>query len=240
MKKQMSMSKMLYLLLGAFAIGFAVFATVTYQTIQQVKVDGTIDRPINELQTLVADTVPPPLFILRPMQLMQTMLRAATPEDFKAAKDRFVSTKQQFDERKAYWVDNLQSGDLKNQLMESVALAEQVFAVLDQEVIPAIEKGDLDAARQILGEKVEPVFQNHRATIDKAIALAEEQLKVKGAEAQATIVSRRQIAPWHRHRMCVGCCRTRLVDPPRLVGPERQGYREQCEARIHWQGPSGD
>lgn len=190
MKKAMSMSRKLYLLLGAFAVGFAVFACVTYYTVSEVKIDGPIDQKIGLNQDLVADTAAPPLFVLRPYLISMIMQNAQTADAYQAAKERFRTTEKDYKDRKDYYADKDLVGDLKSQLAQGEKQAEECFAIINQEIIPALDKGDRETALKVQTTKLDPIFQNHRVHMDKLVTAASDASKQQKAEAEATIQSR--------------------------------------------------
>jgi methyl-accepting chemotaxis protein len=121
------------------------------------------------------------------------MLGAPTPELYQAAKERYLGTQKEFQDRKAHWAENLEEGSLKSQLTEGEQLAEQVFKIINEEVIPAIEKGDKEAAQTALATKADPIFQQHRVVVDKVVAQSLEELKAKEAMAATTITNQGRV-----------------------------------------------
>jgi PAS domain S-box-containing protein len=187
MKKQTSMSKLLYVLLGAFAVGFGVFAAVTYYTITTVKIDGPIDRQLSELQALRADTVSPALFVLRPVQQLGAMIRSKTPEAYSDAKNRFAESEKAFRDGKDFWLATWSEQETKGELEKALVAAEQVFKVANEEVIPALDRQDSEAARLISGDKIDPIFAEHRIVMDKLNEILAAKFDKDVADAAATV-----------------------------------------------------
>ena len=187
MKKSMSLSRKLYLLIGAFMVGFCVFAAVTYLTVSKVKVDGDLDRHIGQKEDLIVDSAAPPLFVLRPYLLAQIMTNAPTMDAYQAAKGRFHATEKQFQERRDYWSTITLEGDLNEQLKASNKQAEEIFTIINDEIIAALDKGDRDAATKTLSAKLDPVFQAHRVAMDKIVDQAVKELNIDKAEVVSEV-----------------------------------------------------
>lgn len=187
MKESMSLSRKLYLLIGAFMVGFGVFAAVTYLTVSKVKVDGDLDRHIGQKEDLIVDSAAPPLFVLRPYLLAQIMTNAPTMDAYQAAKGRFHATEKQFQERRDYWSTITLEGDLNEQLKASNKQAEEIFTIINDEIIAALDKGDRDAATKTLSAKLDPVFQAHRVAMDKIVDQAVKELNIDKAEVVSEV-----------------------------------------------------
>jgi methyl-accepting chemotaxis protein len=205
MKKAMSMSRKLYLLIGAFAVGFALFGVVTYLTINKLDVHGPVYEKAFLNKDLIADIIPPPLFVVRPYALVYMMVNAETPEQYQGAKERFQSTEKDFRDRQAFWAKQMAEGDVKQQLTEDVEKpAEEFFAVVNQEVIPALDKGDRAAALQVVTTKVDPLYHKHRFAIEAMVKDVVHEGETLNAEA-ASSVSRQT---WILTLIGIGCIAT--------------------------------
>lgn len=189
----LTMKSKLLLLSGVFAVGFLVFGALSYSTLSNVKVNGPQYREIIQNKDLLADVLPPPVYIVEPCLVVQLMPRAKSPEELTQLIDRFRRMKDEFEARQAHWVKHLPEGPMKKELNgASRKPAEEFFAVVERDFLPLVKSGDAAAARALIDGKLMPLFYSHRDAIDSIVAQSTEQAAAKEAEVSASIA--RQIA----------------------------------------------
>src|SRR4051812_29519699 len=160
----------LYMLTGVCVAGLFIFGAVAYTTVNIVKVNGPHYQRVVQNKDLLADVLPPPNFIVETYLTAEQMRDAKDKSEFNALLKRYAQLKADFATRQDYWSKNLEDGPLKQEINEtSRKPAEEFFAVMDNELIPAMDKGDIDAVKNIYATKLPPLYGLHRDAIDKIV-----------------------------------------------------------------------
>lgn len=155
---------------------FAVFATFAWRAeaiIAEVGVGGPVYGRIIRAKDIVADVLPPPEYIIEAHlvahQSVATEDRAARAASIR----RLEELENEYEARHGYWMQTLPSTSLKQALTgRSYTPAHQYFAVVRQHLVPALEAGDTERAREVLSSRLERLYQTHRAGIDQVVTLA--------------------------------------------------------------------
>ncbi|MEO8038732.1 MAG: methyl-accepting chemotaxis protein [Betaproteobacteria bacterium] len=155
---------LLVVLLGVMAI--ATFAT-------KVAVDATFRTAYRQglAKDLVADILPPPLYILEAqMSAMDIVFGPATRRSQNL--ERLKDLRKEFEDREAYWLaDHDLDGPAKVSLLgKHSETAKQLFNELDQSFLPAVSQGDAALAQQSL-TRLRALYDAHRAEVDKTVVL---------------------------------------------------------------------
>ena len=178
-------------LAAAFAAGFIVFGAVAMATLNNVKVNGPHYTNIVLYKDLLADVLPPPKYIVETYLVAHSMGEAETPEALQTLVGKFQALKKEYAARQEYWRVNLDDSPLKQELIVvSRRPAEAFFTVVEQELIPTLEKGDHPTAEKILATKLAELFDEHRASINKIVEQSTANAKSIESEVTAIIASR--------------------------------------------------
>ncbi len=160
------------LLVGAFGL-FGVFS---FRTLQEVKINGPLYTTIAQGKDVIAEVLPPPLYVVESYMLVFEMLDEIDPARLDELVRRSHALREEYDARHAYWAQTLPDGPLKRALIErSFDSATFFFEVRDHEVLPTLLKGDVEQARQLVHDRLKPLYKEHRATIDEVVRAATAQ-----------------------------------------------------------------
>lgn len=171
-----SMMTKLYLLAGTGFAGLVIYGFVSYLLLTQVKVEGPYYHHIIENKDLLADVLPPPEFIIEAYLTSHDFPDATSSEELAALRKKFSQLKNDYESRQKYWQNTLAEGQLKNELTSvSRKSAEQFFAVVENELVPAVEKKDAKTAQEILDTKLPPLYREHHASIDRIVEMANKE-----------------------------------------------------------------
>jgi methyl-accepting chemotaxis protein len=155
---------------GALAAGLILAGGVALFAIEGLRVGGPLFRQIVDNKDIVADILPPPLYVVE-ADLVATKL-VAHPETVDAAADKLAALRKDYDTRNAYWKTAPIDPAMRAMLVdESSAPAMAFWREIDEEILPAVRSGDLDRARQGLA-RADVAYEAHRAVIDKVVVMA--------------------------------------------------------------------
>ena len=137
--------KQLYLQIAAFII----FAALSFWVINQVRVNGPVYNTLHDFDTLVADTVPPPLY---PVDAFAAYNEAyvASSNFNNDKRDKALAKAARFEalfrDRSTYWQENIDNPELKGALLASIKAGENFFLVAKNRFIPSLPLGTVAAS----------------------------------------------------------------------------------------------
>ena len=188
--KNMKLSAKLYLLLFSFVAGFMIFGLVAKSTLNTLSINGPMYKEIVCNKDLLADILPPPLYILE-SYLVVKQACDATKSDLKSYKDQYAKLKKDYNERRDYWKKELNDDKLKDMiLVKSFQPAEDFFAVVEKEFFPALDAGSNAKAQEIFNTKLTTSYNKHRSAIDEAVKIATVASETCEKSAASTISTR--------------------------------------------------
>jgi len=180
----------LSLLVLVFLVGFAAIGTLSLATLRRIEVNGPIYREIIRNKDVVADVLPPPLYVIESYLLVLQALEAKERADLPRLVERSVRLREQYKERRQHWLAELPKGLLRQQLLEtSFTPAQRFFDLSHGKVFPALLAGDLARARQIVHGPLAEAYETHRRAIDDVVETAT-------ASAERVERSARSSAAW--------------------------------------------
>jgi methyl-accepting chemotaxis protein len=178
----------LYMLTGVCVAGLFIFGAVAYTTVNIVKVNGPHYQRVVQNKDLLADVLPPPNFIVETYLTAEQMRDAKDKAEFDVLLKRYAQLKADFATRQDYWSKNLEDGPLKQEINQtSRKPAEEFFAVMDNELIPAMDKGDIEGVKKIYSTKLPPLYALHRDAVDKIVDITTQNAAAAEAEVATTI-----------------------------------------------------
>ncbi|KQV81375.1 methyl-accepting chemotaxis protein [Rhizobium sp. Root1220] len=156
----------------------------------KLRVNGEMYRQIVYGKDLVADILPPPLYIVE--SYMLALEAVQRPDVAKKNIERIQTVlKPAFEDRRKYWSETALSADLKEKLLNDVLIKGDVFwKVMAEELAPAILGND-KAAIPVAFEKLSTNFHIHEEAVNKLVDMANAFLATaeKDAADQTRILS---------------------------------------------------
>lgn len=163
----------LYLLISLFILGILIISTMSYKAINNVKVGSPFYLDIESSKDLIADILPPPVYIIEPYLLAYEMVNGSAPVD--SLIQRSNSLEKQYFERNEYWKNNIKDAEIHKLIVEDANRpASEFYKILNGKFIPAIQKKDQDSAKVILKSELAPLYERQRLIIDRVVKLAEK------------------------------------------------------------------
>src|SRR5262245_8345742 len=173
----------------AMAIGIALAVTINAVSLNKVRIGGSTYDEIIQVKDLVADILPPPLYIIEAYLEAGLVLNNVKP--LAEAQSRIAELRKQYDERREFWQGSSLEATMKQKLTErSHTHAARFWTLIDRDLLPAIERKDDAAARQAYSGLTEQ-YQAHRTVIDEIVTDSEAMTKaVEAAAAEQEIIAR--------------------------------------------------
>jgi len=192
MKKDMFIKTKLMYLIGTMLLGLVLLMVVSYSALEKLRVNGSMYSQIVQGKDLVADILPPPEYILETYLTVLEMTDESNKQALQSKIDHYKSLKSDYFLRHTFWINEtlLQNPELKTALInQSFEPAKSFYDIADNELIPVLLAGDSVKVRQIVSEKLKPLYQLHRAGIDKVVELANKQNADLEQNAKSIIIS---------------------------------------------------
>ncbi|WP_119300119.1 methyl-accepting chemotaxis protein [Dongia deserti] len=141
--------------------------------LNQLKVNGPVYRQIVLGKDLIADILPPPEYVIE--SYLETTLLLNDPPSLKQRRERLTQLHKEYDIRHTFWKE-LEDFDPVNKqwiVEESYSHVSRFWKAIESVFLPAIEKGDMDAAHKAYSE-IANAYADHRTVVDKMVARATE------------------------------------------------------------------
>jgi len=169
-------------------IGLVLFAILVGAiSIREISLGGPLDYIKTQKSDLLADILPPPVYIIEPY-LEATI--AAKDHHVEKHVARLEILRKEYEARKAHWQTSDLHEQVKQQMVVANASADAFWAELEASFIPAMQRGDFDAANDIHTNSLMPLYAAHRADIDAlVIATGEAQSEIDGETQLLTALS---------------------------------------------------
>jgi methyl-accepting chemotaxis protein len=155
----LNISRSLMLLAIVVTMGLTAAFGMQKYLYDELKVTGPVYTEIVDSKDLLADILPPPLYVVESYLLANEMIVHPTMAAENTA--RIGELEKEFDARKAYWTGSTYNPEIVSKL-ESGVLAEgrRYWDVMNTQFLPAVSANQTDAATIALGE----LFKAFRAS----------------------------------------------------------------------------
>ncbi|MDZ7873679.1 MAG: HAMP domain-containing methyl-accepting chemotaxis protein [Rhizobium sp.] len=175
----------------ALAAGIVAVAGVGAQTLQTLKVNGPIYKQIVDGKDLIADILPPPLYLIESYALANEVF--IHPDTAAINLPRFDLLNKLYDERREYWKSSTLPDNLRTKLYDEViAKGDRYWSTLQNDVKPALLAGNASAVTPILA-KLKLEFHDHETSVNELVTMATDYLVDRESYAAEESASREAI-----------------------------------------------
>jgi methyl-accepting chemotaxis protein len=165
----------------AVIVGFAASVGSVFYALKKFDPSGPVSGRIQHAQDLVADVMPPALYIGE--AFLEATLIVREPWSFEPRKQRLLRLAKDYNERRTYWLSQDIDPGIRSEIESgSHHPAAFFWETLDQRFMPAIEKGDTEAANDAYLSLADS-FENQKAKIEELVTSAEASRKRTISEA---------------------------------------------------------
>jgi len=140
---------------------------VTGGVISQIRYGGPLSEQLVQQDSLVADILPPPLFVVEPY--LDSSLAIAEPQRADALIADIAEARDEYAERRVFWQNERVSEEVRPELNEVLVQAAKFWAVLDQQFIPALKVRDVDRMRQIHDGQLAGLYQAQHDSVQELV-----------------------------------------------------------------------
>jgi signal transduction histidine kinase len=180
-------------------VGFVTISTVallglalnSFLTLNSVKVGGDAYDEVLASERLIADVLPPPAYIIESYLTVQQLVNNTDPALEPVLRQRLEGLEADYSERQDFYIETVTDPDMAQALkLDSQEPARQFFQLVQDELLPALDAGDLDTARSLANNDLRDAYEMHRAAIDQVVVLAMEDSLAAETSANDLVSSR--------------------------------------------------
>ncbi len=185
--RSLNLSYRLFVLIGIFAAGFLAYGAWSFKTLDTLKVNGPLYASIAASKDVVADALPPPMFIIESHLVALQMAAAAdNPARLAALETRLTTLRTEHVARVRHWSGaGLDAGTVKL-IDESDQPARAFYDLAFGGLLPSLRSGDQPASARALAS-MEASYEAHRLAVDRLVARAHAMAKSTETQAAAQI-----------------------------------------------------
>lgn len=191
--KGLKIKTKLFSALAIVTLGYAIFDFINYRTFNFLKVNGPLYNDIALDNSIIADVLPPPKYIIESYLVLNRLLLEDDPAEVERLFRESSRLENEYHQRQQFWVENFpaQEGELRDELLRlSHKPALEFFKLKNEQFIPLILQGDKGRAKWLLNSQLKPLYDRHRQHIDKTVLAARLDI-ARDEQASARMVFRR-------------------------------------------------
>ncbi len=163
-------------MLTVFLLALILFSSwFSKSIVDRVKVTGPVYGEIVSRKDLLADILPPPIYIIEAYLNAHAAADVNDPAEREKLIQKLSSLRKDYDSRIEHWQKSLPDGELRDALLgESHEYADAFFELVDTKLIPVLREGKLDEARQLLDGNLRTFYEGHRNALSAVVDGAEK------------------------------------------------------------------
>jgi len=187
-----SIGKKLLLLLTMFIVGYAIFGSVSFSTLNKLSIHGNLYNQIIMSKDLIADVLPPPGYIIESYLDVLQMTDETDPAQMDYFSKELKRLEADYNERHQFWINEplLEQGALRNAMLAGAyEPAIRFYEIVFKQFIPALNSGNREYARKLAYGELKTLYSIHRKSVDQVVTGATEKYQKVEALAGTTVQS---------------------------------------------------
>lgn len=171
---------------AAVSAGLFISIGLQQSALKRLEINGPVYEQVVYGKDLVADILPPPLFVVE--SYMLSFEASKFPELTETNLAKIADLKAAYDDRRAYWKTTRLPQSLKDELENDVlAKGDKFWDVMNREIIPALNAKNEDKARGAI-EQLRVAFHIHQDAVEKLVANSDAFMKNEESDAASETV----------------------------------------------------
>jgi methyl-accepting chemotaxis protein len=190
-KTQQDLRKRMLVLIGVFFTAMIALTSYGWIALEDDLAESDF-AALAENKDLIADILPPPHYIIETHAVAHQML-TSEPSKLRDHTSRLAALRREYETRHAFWKERLGPGPIASAMMDDAHRpAQTYYDLLDRHFVPAIESGDTATAGTLMAGELEPLFDQHRNAIARAVDAANARTAAVTEEAESAISGRKR------------------------------------------------
>jgi methyl-accepting chemotaxis protein len=164
----MSLRKLLLLTAAIMLFLLLALGTISFVALKQI---SGAANDMGQGKDVVADILPPPLYIIE-AQLTVSDLLYGPPDERPALREKLKQLRNDYDTRNTYWEKAPVDGKVRDSLLgEQRRQADLYWKILDSDFLPALDGGNPEILNEA-SRKLRTAYLAHRASVDATVNVA--------------------------------------------------------------------
>ena len=197
--RNMKIRTKLFLMVSTFVGALATYAAISYNTRQQLQIDGPYFDHILLTRQLLAEIAPSPLDLSEVYLVAHQLTSAQSGEPQAKLIRKLQSLRNTYDSSYSRWQTTLSADSgqaMKQSLVKANDPAMRFFDVMDRAFVPAVLVGDRVKSADLLNRELSRDYEEHRTRIEAAVQMADQRNRSLKLEAESLIHSRGLLQAW--------------------------------------------
>ena len=157
------------------ALVFLVFLTLAWMNwnvVDRVRVNGPVYQKMVMGKDLLADSLPPPSYLLQAYHtVVQLALAGANePKELERLLESYEKSKKEFESRHQYWLEHLSEPLLKEKELAEYQSGKELLESVDQSLFPLLKSGKNEAILNCLNSTITPKYRKHLECVNELVA----------------------------------------------------------------------
>ncbi|OYU71221.1 MAG: methyl-accepting chemotaxis protein [Alphaproteobacteria bacterium PA2] len=167
-----------------------ILCAISYAAMDQVRIGSTSYQSISDSKDLVADILPPPLYLVE-ADLAAQLIVAHPEAELTEASAKLAQLHKDYETRLAFWKETKPPAEIATLLFgASNDAAQKFWTTVETKLLPAARAGDT-AAIAAAGAEIDAAYLAHRKAVDEMVPLLAANVDEQLAESkQAVLYSR--------------------------------------------------
>lgn len=184
--RNLRFARRLAILVGIFAGGFLLYGLWSFRTLAELRVNGPLYNDVVQGKDLIADVLPPPLYIIESFLVAQQLAAAGNQLERDQLAQRLRTLHGQQLEREQHWKSRALDLGLAEALKQSNLHAAAFYRDAFGQLVPALDRGERERARHAMLSMTRHYAQ-HRQVVDNLVQLAASRARFTEAQASARV-----------------------------------------------------
>ena len=162
-----------------------IYGAWSFKTLHQLKVNGPVYDEVVQNKDLIADILPPPVYIIE-SYLVCLELSQANADEVTNLNNRLTQLKSEYATRVKFWQGQQLPAAFNTNLQKANKAADEFYQIAFNELTP-LRQAQQDSSAVI--KKLREQYQLHRAAIDEVVNLANQRVLQTERNAKDAITS---------------------------------------------------